>query len=129
MSKKPVRLAIIETINEFEFGFPYQGAQRGRLFLRVHPRYGRDVFLVIRRGQFLCRPDDCRVMVRFDDSPGQRFNAAEPANFDSTTLFIRDYDKFLGGLSKAKKLYIEVAFYQEGSRTFEFDVSGLKWQP
>jgi hypothetical protein len=33
----------------------------------------------------------------------------------------------IAGLRKANKVYIEAKFFQEGTRVFEFDVSGLEW--
>jgi hypothetical protein len=127
MGRGTIRAAFVNSINEVQFAFPYQGSQRATLQLRIHPKYGKDVILSVERGQFLCGLDGCSVAIRFDEGKPQTYNAAEPADHSTTYLFISNYDRFLAGLRKAKKVYIEAQFYQEASRIFEFDVGGLKW--
>lgn len=127
MSSKPVKFASVDSINELHFGFPYQGAQRATLILRVHPRFGRNVILEIERGQFLCGFEDCGVMVRFDEGKPQRFTAGEPKDHSSNVLFIENYDRFLASARTAKKVYIAADFYQEGNNVLEFDTSALSW--
>lgn len=127
MGRGTIQWAIVKSLNEVNFDFPYSGAQKATLELRKHPKYGKDIILNIERGQFLCHMDDCSVSVRFDQGKAQSYNAAEPADNSTVTLFIRNFDRFLSGVRKAKKLYIEAQFYQEGNQVFEFDVSDLKW--
>ncbi len=127
MGRGNIKTAAIRSVNEIQFKFPYQGAQRAWLQLRLHPRYGKDVILSIERGQFLCRIDTCNVTVRFDQGTPQTYTALGPADHSTTVLFIRTYDRFLANLRKSRQVYIEAQFYQEGLRVFEFDVAGLKW--
>lgn len=127
MGRGTIKTATVSSVNEVQFDFPYQGSQRGTLQVRNHPKYGRDVILSIERGQFLCGFDDCVVSVRFDRGKPQTYSAAEPADHSSTHLFLRNYDRFLAGLRKSKKVYIEAQFYQEASRVFEFDTAGFEW--
>lgn len=128
MTKGTIKSAIVRSLNNIDFAFPYQGSQRGELQLRRHPRYGSDVILSVDRGQFLCRLDDCTIAVRFDDRKAQTYDVVEPADNSSTHLFVRNYSRFLGNVRKAKRAHIEAQFYQEGPRVFEFDVSGLEWK-
>lgn len=128
MGRGTIRQATVRSLNEVNFHFPYQGAQRATLVLRVHPKHGRDVILTIEKGQFLCRLDECSVAVKFDQGKPRDFVAVGPADNNTTTLFIRGYERFVAAARKAKKIYVEAQFYQEGTRVFEFDVSGLKWQ-
>jgi hypothetical protein len=128
MTKKDMRFAIVKSLNEFEFDFPYQGAQRATLQLRVHPRYGSDVILAIERGQFHCGIDECDVQIRFGEGKPQTFSAGEPADNSSDTLFIRNYARFLTNLRKVDTVYIEASFFQQGIRVFEFDVRQLDWK-
>ena len=123
-----IKMAYVLSLNQFSFGFPYQGTQRAKLTLRNHPRYGKDVILSIERGQFLCGISSCQLTVRFDDRPPQKYTAVEPADYSTTSLFIRNYSRFVRNLRRSKKLYIEAKFYQEGSRVFEFEVDGLAWK-
>jgi hypothetical protein len=127
MGRGKVKTAIVRSLNEVHFGFPYNGDQRGTLLLRIHPKHGKDVILGIEKGQFLCGIYNCQVGVRFDNGKVQNFTAVRPADHSTTTLFLRGYDRFLAGARKAKKVYIEAQFFQQGTRVFEFDISGLKW--
>ena len=127
MGRGTIRQAAVRSLNEVNFGFPYQGAQRATLVLRVHPKHGQNVILTIEKGQFLCRLDECSVAVRLDQGKPRDFVAVGPDN-NPTTLFIRGYERFVAAARKAKKVYVEAQFYQEGTRVFEFDVSGLKRQ-
>lgn len=127
MGRGTVKQATVRSLNEVQFGFPYSGDQRGTLHLRIHPKYGKDVMLSIEKGQFLCGIFNCQVAVRFDAGKAQNFTAVEPADHSTTMLFLRGYDRFLASARKAKKVYIEAQFFQQGMRVFEFDISGLKW--
>jgi len=127
MGRGTIKHAIVKSTNEIEFGFPYQGSQRGTLQLRVHPKYGKDVILSVEHGQFLCGVDRCPVAVRFDNGVAQTYDAGEPADHSTTYLFLHNYDRFVGSLRKSKRVSIEAHFYQEATRVFEFDTRGFKW--
>ena len=85
------------------------------------------MILSIDRGQFLCGLDGCDVSVRFDEAKPQTYRALEPGDYSTTYIFQTNYDRFLTALRKSKKIYIETQFYQEASRVFEFETTGLKW--
>ncbi len=127
MMQKSIKYARVESINELNFGFPYQGAQRATLTLRTHPRFGKSALVSVERGQFLCGIDGCSVTVRFDAGKPQRFFAGEPSDHSTTALFITNYDGFLASVRKAKKIYVATEFYQQGSPVLEFDTSKLNW--
>ena len=83
----------------------------------------------IERGQILCRSyEDCNVLVRFDDQKPATYSGVGPADGSSESVFIRNYQKFLVNLKKAKRVRISTEIYQEGSPVFEFDVSGFSEQ-
>jgi len=126
MGRGKVIAARLLSSNTITFGSPYGGPQRAALTLRSHPEWGKDLILSVERGQFLCRRDDCRVLVRFDNGKPEHYDAVEPADHSTNTIFIRDYDYFVRRLLKAKRVRIETTFFREGSRIIEFDVSGLK---
>jgi hypothetical protein len=127
MGRGTVKHAQVESLNEVVFDFPYRGEQRGTLTLRSHPKYGKDVILSIEKGQFICRIDECAVAVRFDDGKPQNFSAIGPADHSTTSLFIRGHDRFVTAAKKAKRVFIEAQFFQQGTRVFEFEIVGLKW--
>jgi len=137
---QPVPLAKVESTNTVQFGFPYQGEQKATLMLREHPRFGFDIMLYVQRGQFLCRSEHCGVLVRFDQQNPIQWPASPPTDGSTNIIFFKGKLKTppqqiinLGGpalldeLRKASELRIAAQFYQEGERTFLFDVAGLKW--
>lgn len=127
MGRGKIRNAFVRSLNEITFGFPYQGAQRAGFGFRSHPEYGKDVMLSVERGQFLCGIDGTEVTIKFDEGKPQKFSASEPSDSSTTLLFIHGFNRILTNTKKAKKVYIEAEFYQEGKRVFEFNVSDLKW--
>jgi len=127
MGRGTIKTASIHSINTVNFEFPYQGEQRATLQLRVHPKHGKDVIFGIEQGQFQCGFNGCSITVRFDEGKPQNFRAAQPADNDTTTLFIKNYPSFYSAAKKSKKIYIEATFYQQGTRVFEFDSADLKF--
>ena len=125
MSSKIMRTASINSSNSIDLSFPYSGTQYASLQLRNHPRYGKDVIFSIDKGQLLCSYNGCNVLVRFDEGSPIRFSANEPSDHSTTYLFIGNYAGFMKKMLKAKTVRIAVDFYQHGSQTFEFDVSGF----
>jgi zinc-ribbon domain len=127
MGRGKIKTALVNSLNQIEFDFPYKRPQRATLRLRRHPKYGRDVILQIERGQFLCGIGGCNVQVRFGSKKPVAFSASEPADHRTTALFINNHDSFVASTRKVEKVYIEAQFFREGNRVFEFDVSSLKW--
>ena len=126
MSGQTEAIAAVESTNTVEFHFPYAGEQHATLFLRTHPRHGKDLILQIRKGQILCRSyEDCSVLVRFDDKKPESFSGVGPADHSTTSVFIRNYGRFYASMLKAKTVRISVPVYQEGAPIFEFDVAGF----
>ena len=127
MGRGNTKIAFVKSLNKVEFDFPYQGAQRATLMLRIHPEYGNDVILSIKQGQFLCNFDGCTVNVRFGEGEPVKYTASGPSDQSATLLFINNYKDFLANIKKVNRVSIEAQFFQEGNRVFHFDVSGLKW--
>lgn len=123
----PIRIATLQSRNTVSFAPPNEEEQPAHLTFRVHPRHGRDVLLGLKKARFACRFDECGVLVRFDEKPAKRFAAAAPGDSSTNTVFIRDYGGFIAAVRTAKKVVIEAAFYQQGTRTFEFEVEGLRF--
>ncbi|KEY88424.1 hypothetical protein PC358_04660 [Pseudomonas capeferrum] len=127
MSGKVIKYAVVQSLNSVNFGFPYNGAQRGKLSLRKHPRWGESAYLSLDQGQFICGYDSCNVRVRYGNGKPQRVGASEPSDHSTNILFISNHKQFVANAKKVDKVYIEAEFYQEGNRVFEFDVSQLDW--
>lgn len=125
MRGKSIKTACIIAENTLSFSFPY-GEESATLCLRKHPAYGNDAYLSVSRGQFLCNSyNGCTISVKFSHSPLQKFSAVEPADYDSTTIFISNYGRFLQGLAKSDVTYIEAQFYQEGAPQMKFNTKGF----
>ena len=122
---KYAKTASLTSKNSMNFGFPYSGTQYGQFTVRNHPRYGVDAYLSIRKGQLLCNSySNANVLVRFDNGPATRYSCGSPADHSSTTVFIHNVAGLEARMKTAKKMYVTVSVYQEGSRTWEFNVKG-----
>lgn len=118
--------ASVNSSNTVNFSFPYNGVQNATLRLRSGKRLGKNVMFSIRKGQILCHSyEDCTVLVRFDDEKAVNYSAVGAADNSSETIFLRNHDKFVAKLKKAKRVRISIDIYQEGAPVFEFDVSGF----
>ena len=120
---KLAKTASLTSKNTMNFGFPYSGTQHGTFTIRNHPRFGVDAYLSIRQGQLLCsRYRNANVLVRFDNGAATPYSCNEPADHSSTTVFINNVAGLEARMKTAKKMYVTVSVYQEGSRTWEFNV-------
>lgn len=129
MTSKTIRFASVDSTNVHQLAFPYHGGTRASLTIRQHPRYGKGIIFEVNKGQILCTSyDGCTITVRFDERPAIRVHATEPSDHSSTTLFLSGYDSLLTNIRKSKKVAVEVEFYQEGPRSFQFDVANLNWK-
>ncbi|WP_115023034.1 hypothetical protein [Synechococcus sp. UW69] len=122
---KRAKTARLTSKNSMNFGFPYSGTQYGRFTVRNHPRHGVDAFLQIDQGQLLCdNYSNTSVLIRFDNGPATRYGCQGAADHSSEIVFIQNVAGLEARMKTAKKMYITVSVYQEGSRTWEFNVKG-----
>lgn len=129
MGRGKIKNAVLSSVNQVEFQFPYAGAQRGTIQLRLHPKLGQDAILFVQRGQFKCSSiNRCLISVKFGDKKPLSFEALEPSDGSTNYLFVKDSKRFIAGMKNEDRLLVEVEFFQEGNRVFEFDVSGLQWE-
>ena len=125
MTGKPTHFASVTSNNQITLSPPY-GKTSARIFLRSSARNGRSAIFMSDTGQIMCTSyDPCKITVRFDAKPAQRYVAASPSDGSHEAVFIRDYPGFVRNLAAAKKLLIEVEYFRNGSQQFEFDVAGL----
>jgi hypothetical protein len=126
MTGEKVYGAFVGSANTVTFGFPYGGPHRATLLLRTHPRMGPSVMLFIPQAHFLCRTGGCAMLVRFDEDKPETFEAAEATDHSTNLLFINGHRAFINRFKKGAKLMrIQAEFYQEGTETFRFHVSGF----
>jgi len=101
-----------------------RSAERVRLVLRVHPKWGRSVYLLLDNATFDCRKGCATLPVKFDDAPAQRMKATIPPTGEPA-LFIDDDKAFIAKLEKAKTVAIDVAIRNLGAKTLTFEVGGF----
>ena len=128
MTGNDLLLARVESQEMFTLNFPYQKRQRATLTIRRDQKKSKDVFLRIDEGQFKCSDYECPVLVRFGDGKPTTFEGIGPSDNSSDMIFIKSSDRFLAQLRKVDKVLIQVEFYQNGSRTFEFDVKNFAYE-
>jgi hypothetical protein len=98
-------------------------AERIRLVLRDHPKWGRSVYLLLDNAKFDCSKGCATLPVRFDDAPAQRMKATIPPTGEPA-LFIDDDKSFIAKMLKARTVAIDATIKGEGAKTFVFEVGG-----
>lgn len=130
LTGKEIILARLVSPESLRLEFPYQGENRIRLTVRQHPQYKEDVFLSVDKGQILCNLRDCDVQIRFDDNPPEKYQGSEPSDRSSETIFLNaeSRKRFLRKAAGAKKIVVQLGFFNQGvhTRTFE-TISPLVW--
>lgn len=133
MGKGVIHQATVSSSNTVDFDFPYSGTQHAMLSLSTHPRHGKNLAFGIEKGQILCHSyEDCIVLVRFDEEAPTNYSAVGAADNSTEIIFIRNYDRFIGKMLKAKRVRIAAKIYQQGAPVFDFDVSSFdqdKYRP
>lgn len=131
MSDKMSYFATIESDNEEQFQFPYDGGSRLIICVRKSPKFGEDVILKITKGQLLSSEfqTNNQLNVRFDDNPAKKYRTVDPADLSPDQLFLKNAKDFIANAKKAKTIRIEVPVYQEGMRLFTYRLDEpLKWE-
>jgi len=101
-----------------------QGPRPVQLVFRDHEKWGRSGYLVLRAGDFACRPR-CTVDVTADDHAPERMAAWRPDTDEAIALFIRDAATLWRLTGDAARLRIEFPVRAGGTRTASFEVVGL----
>lgn len=120
--------AYVLSTNQIEFGFPHDGKQRAMLVLTRIEKGQTDIHLTLDKAHFLCRSNGCRITVRFGEGVPSTYYAVPPKDLSNNTLLITGADRFMASLRAASRVSIETTFYQEGTKVFHFDTSGLIWE-
>ncbi|MFD1258944.1 hypothetical protein ACFQ3S_19220 [Mucilaginibacter terrae] len=126
MTSEKTRFATIDSDNQLQFEFPYDGGSTATLLIRKNGK-SNEVLLSISKGQFNTTSDGASVKVRFDDNKASTFSCSTSSDGSSDLLFINNENKFITKLKKAKKLIIQAEFYEAGLKEMEFSTAGLKW--
>ena len=127
MTSKIELFASVEAKEKLQFNFPYAGGSTATFMIRK--KDGKtSLLLLISKGQFHYNyGEQKQVRIRFDDTPAKNYNYSEASDGSSDVIFLNDEKGILAQIKASKKMLIEAEFYQEGNRTMEFNVEGLKW--
>ena len=115
-------LAGIQSTNMVAFDFPYNGGSSLVLMVRNNPSAGKDVMLMITKGQFHCEYEGCTVVIKFDDEKPKTFQASHYEGGTPDALQISPYKTLVQKLKKHKTMIIEAPFFQGGRRQFTFSL-------
>jgi len=126
MTEKVTSTAYIESRDVASLKFPYEGGTTMRLWIRKKDGV-QDAYIVTTNGQIHDDFDNKTLSIRFDDDKPIDYTVLESADANPEYRFIASANKFIDRLKTAKKVKIQVQFYNNGSHTYSFDVSGLKW--
>jgi hypothetical protein len=99
------------------------GADRVRLVLRRHQKWGESVYLFAPDGSkgFVCK-DLCNIVMRFDGKR-QTWKAYLPKTGEPA-MFIKDEKRFVATMQKAKAIEMDVTSREYGKETLAFEVGG-----
>lgn len=129
MTGNEVTLASTKSINSQDLHWPYGPNVTALLMIRKHPRYGKDVFLTLTKGQILCHSyENCSILIRFDENKPEKYAAIGPSDNSSDQVFIRNYEKFVSNVKKSKTVRIELPMYQDGNMAWNFNVADFNWK-
>lgn len=107
------------------------GANRVRLVLRRHQKWGQSVYLFAPDGSkgFVCK-GTCRIVMHVDGKR-ETWKAYLPKTGEPA-MFIQDDKRFIAMLKKAKVIEMDVTTKDHGKETLKFEVGGYdpsKFQP
>lgn len=101
-----------------------QGPKSVLLVFRDHAAWGRSSYLVLQGGDFDCSPR-CTVSVVADDGAPVRMASRRPNTDEAIAMFINDWRALWRLTGGATRISIAFPVKAGGTRTAEFDVSGL----
>lgn len=118
--------AYVESSNQVEFDFPYNGGSSFILIVR-NAGQGDEVIFKVDKGQFSGSYSDPNLRVKFDKEEPVNFSYSESSDGSSDLVFISNEKKFINKLLRAQQLMIEAVYFDHGKAIAEFDVAGLEW--
>lgn len=120
------KVAHLSSTNTLQLSPPY-GATNPVLTVRKDPKFGFNIFITS-DGQPLCRSyNDDTLSVKFDNNAIREWSCSEAADGSPGIVFFDREQSFLAAIKKAKKMVVEVNYYDAGRQQITFPVAGLKW--
>lgn len=113
--------------NRILFDFPYNQEGGSYFTLIVRKMKKNEVLITVSKGQFLSGYNRV-VKLKFDNENTFNVGCSSSSDGSSETIFLSNSAKIISKLKKAKKVMIEVEFYDFGRQILEFTVKDLKWE-
>jgi hypothetical protein len=129
MDNSSFKFAEIESINTEELEFPYNGGTKLKLLLRKGFRNnGNEVILIVNKGQFKSNFNEEEIVrIKFDSQKPISYGFNNENSGETKTIFLHNPNSIIKNLKTSKNVIIEVEFYSDGLKQFEFNVDNLKW--
>jgi hypothetical protein len=99
------------------------GEPDARLVVRVHPDWGKSVYLLLAQKEFACG-EPCTLQIAFDDAPAQEFAGKQADSGQGPALFIEDYTRFHSLMRTSQTVRIMLPKTGGFAPTLRFDVGG-----
>jgi len=129
MSEKESKYAQTTSTNVEYLNFPYDGGTSMDIIIRNHPRMGTDAYITVNKGQLnKSSYDGNSIMIKFDGEKAKQYSVNEPSDNSSDTFFINNHKSFISKLKKSNSVIVEVEFYNDGIRQFEFNTTNFVWK-
>lgn len=119
--------ATCQSINEVDFEFPYEGGSHLSLVVRNMGKKN-EVLFFISSGQFNSGIDGQTITLKVDNDEPFKINCYNASDGRTDVLFANNAEKLLEKIKQAKTLKVQAEFFQEGNKTFNFNVEGLQWE-
>jgi len=127
MTDNSIYIAHITSQDEVELEFPYEGGTYLTLWIRKNANKS-EAYITSSNGQLYDDINEPVINVRFDQEQPMNFGVLESADNDPTIRFISSADKFISKMKTAKKVKIEVQYYENGKHVYQFNTKGFDWK-
>jgi hypothetical protein len=88
-------------------GEPSDLPPAARMIVRIHPEWGKSIYLVLQQADFSCGAP-CTLQIRFDDKAAKTFPGKQAHTGTGPALFIENDKVFYKALQEAKVIKIKV---------------------
>lgn len=123
-------MAVTHSKNKVNLSFPYHGGTQAKIGLVKYDNGQRVVSIEVTKGQLsfnhiaIGRLEEMRV--KFGNDILESYEIKIPQNTKNDYLVIHNKDHFIRNLSQHKTAKIQLRFFRDGLKTFDFDTDGLQ---
>lgn len=121
--------ATIDSDNEVNMDFPYNGGVTAHISVRTRKQDGTQVLFFVDKGQIQCSEynSNHRLHVKFDDGKIGAYSCSNSSDGSNETAFFEAPSAMLAKLKKSKRVMVEAEMFDNGPRQWTFNTAGLKW--